>query len=69
MGFGQINKSRSKFDMMNAESERRFLLVDKKEVDPGYPIEKMFINEDQVYFLTEKNLLYSKIMPDFKMTR
>ena len=69
MGFGQINKSRSKFDMMNAESERRFLLVDKKEVDPGYPIEKMFINEDQVYFLTEKNHLYSKIMPDFKMTR
>ena len=69
MGFGQINKSRSKFDISNAGGERRFLMVDRKEVDPGYSIENMFIHEDQVYFLSEKNLLYSKIMPDFKMTR
>ena len=66
---GKVSNSQTQFDLMETNTERRFMMLDKKEIDPGFEITELFINDNDLYILSEKALFKCLIVSFNKIAK
>ena len=64
IGFSKVSESRSKMTALENKNERRFLVVSRKFVDPKVPILAVFLNDQDLYVVSEKRI-FKMVMTAF----
>lgn len=66
---GKVSNSQAQFNIIESVTSSRFMMLDKKEIDPGVEITELFIDDNHLYILSEKSLFKCLIVSFNKITK